>query len=100
MFSRGEEVTEKSLVKGIFTLFDKTNLDKIGISKDELVGLNCDIVKINKDELLLSEIMFDGIEIKVKSYNDETGILEVDFSKSIPLWTLDDFSGWFIPKFE
>jgi len=53
-----------------------------------------------KDEMSMEGIMLSEVKLSVDSYDEDTGILELTFSPSLPFWVLNRFAGYFIPKFE
>lgn len=66
--------------------------------------LHLAIVKNKDDEdeerLDLEDIFLSDIRWSILNYNNQTGILKLGISPSVPLWVFDKFNSWFIPVFD
>lgn len=95
-----EVVTDTTKVKSIYTYFGEGRINDIDPNLD---GLNASVVFVqNKEinEVTTESIMLEGTELIFEDYDNESGLLKVGFSPSLPLWVFQNFAGYFIPIFE
>lgn len=96
-----KEVNQSTKVSGIFTYFGEGRMKELNLHAIDMLTADVFFVQNKQpDELTQEEIMLNGTKMTVDNYTDETGILKIKFTPSVPLWVFNNFAGYFIPVFE
>lgn len=91
---------DEDKVSAIFTFFGEGRKSELSSEDHDMIPSIMILQDKGESEITTEEIMWDGIELSIEDYNNETGILKIGFSPEVPIWTLNNFAGYFIPVFK